>query len=289
MLFRSWVIGKVGGAEDKAKRDVAVSQLKSMVQNAVAVLSKDTEVDVHTLTGKAGDLHPALIRHCDTAIARVLQGQNLTNEGSGGGNYSESKTSKEALGDFQEADEHLVVSFMNDLAKIYTRVNSAHALAPVFRYREPEDYIALAELDTKLYTVGVRFTKDHFKRKYRMKDDEFDLDADPGSDGGSDPDQNLSSEFSSNQTTDAFEQGNLELFCNDLVANAAEDTQAAQKEILKAIQASKNYDDAARRILELYPDLSFERFEGLMEKALFNSTLFGMHTRSEERRVGKEC
>jgi phage gp29-like protein len=277
-----WVIGKVGGADDKAKRDTALTQLTSMVQNAVAVLSKDAEVDIHTVTGKAGDLHPALIRHCDTAIARVLQGQNLTNEGSGGGNYSESKTSKEALGDFQEADEQLVVSFMNDLAKIYTRVNSADAQAPVFRYREPEDYIALADLDTKLHEVGVRFTKDHFKRKYRMKDDEFDLAANPGSDGGSDPDNNLSSELSSSQTTDAFEQGNLELFCNDLVANAAEDTQATQKTILKAIMASKDYDDAAGRILELYPDLSFDRFEALMEKALFNSSLFGMHTVLQE-------
>jgi phage gp29-like protein len=277
-----WVIGKVGGADDKAKRDAALTQLTSMVQNAVAVLSKDSEVDVHTLTGKGGDLHPALIRHCDTAIARVLQGQNLTNEGSGGGNYSESKTSKEALGDFQEADEHLAVSFMNDLAKIYTRVNSAHALAPVFRYREPEDYSALAELDTKLHEVGVRFTKVHFKRKYRMKDDEFDLDSGSDSDGGLDPDKNLSSEFSGGQARDAFEQGNIESFCNDLAANASEDTQTAQKTILKAIMASKDYDDAALRILELYPDLSFDRFEGLMEKALFNSTLFGMHTAGQE-------
>ncbi|MBU0972309.1 MAG: DUF935 domain-containing protein [Proteobacteria bacterium] len=277
-----WVIGKVGGADDKAKRDAALTQLTSMVQNAVAVLSKDAEVDIHTLTGKGGDLHPALIRHCDTAIARVLQGQNLTNEGSGGGNYSESKTSKEALGDFQEADEQLVVSFMNDLAKIYTRVNSEHALAPVFRYREPEDYIALADLDTKLHTVGVRFTKDHFKRKYRMKDDEFELDSGRDSDGGSDPDNGFSTNLSSEQTPDAFEQGNLESFCNDSAANAAEDTLETQKTILKAIMASKDYEDATRKILELYPDLSFNRFESLMEKALFNSTLFGMHTVLQE-------
>jgi phage gp29-like protein len=277
-----WVIGKVGGVDDKTKRDVALTQLTSMVQNAVAVLSKDTEVDVHTLTGKGGDLHPALIRHCDTAIARVLQGQNLTNEGGSTGSYAESKTSKEAFGDFQEADETLVVSFMNDLAKIYTRVNSEHALAPVFRYREPEDYIALADLDTKLHKVGVRFTKDHFKRKYRMKDDEFELDSNQDPAGGSDPDNGFSSELSSGQTPDAFEQGNLESFCNDLVANASEDTQATQKTILQAIMASKNYDDATRRILELYPDLSFDRFEELMEKALFNSTLFGMHTAGQE-------
>jgi len=209
-----WVIGKVGG--DKAERDAALTQLTSMVQNAVAVVGRDAEVDIHTVTGKGGDLHPALIRHCDTAIARVLQGQNLTNEGSGGGNYSESKTSKEALGDFQEADEHLIVSFMNDLAKIYTRVNSAHALAPSFRYREPEDYSALAELDVKLHGVGVRFTKDHFKRKYRMKDDEFELASEGGDTPEPDENQSLSSEFSSNKDKFTPEQAILEQFSTDL-------------------------------------------------------------------------
>ena len=273
-----WVIGKVGGKDDKAKRAAALTQLTSMVQNAVAVLSKDAEVDIHTLTGKGGDLHPALIRHCDTAIARVLQGQNLTNEGSGGGNYSESKTSKEALGDFQEADEHLVASFMNDLAKVYTRVNvnSEHALAPVFRYREPEDYITLAELDSKLHDVGVRFTKDHFTRKYRLSDDEFELTSE------SDENQNLSSEFSS--STDKFtpEQANLERFSTGLRDCAIKDTRKIEKTLLSIILDANSFEEAMIKLLESYPGLDVGNMEELLEQGLLNAAVYGIYTEQQE-------
>ncbi len=291
-----WVIGHTHG--DKASRQETLSMLTAMVQNAVAVVSGDTQVDVHTFSGKGGDLHSALIRHCDTAIARVLQGQSLTNEGGSTGSYAESKTSRDVLGDFREADEHLVVSFMNDLARIYTGVNSANTMAPVFRYKDPEDYTALANLDKILYGVGVRFTEDHFKRKYRMADDEFSLE--PGGnpvEPGGNPDKNkepdtgltgpgtdnaISHQFSSGQDQDAFDQDKIDAFCSDLAEGAAKDTKRIQKAVLEAVMKSDNYDDAACRILELYPSLSIDRFEEIMEKALFNSTLFGMYTAGKE-------
>lgn len=275
-----WVIGKVGG--DKKERDAALAQLTSMVQNAVAVLSRDAEVDIHTLTGKGGDLHPALIRHCDTAIARVLQGQNLTNEGGSTGSYAESKTSKEALSDFQEADEHLVVSFMNDLAKIYTRVNSEHALAPAFRYREPEDYSALADLDTKLHGMGVRFTKDHFKRKYRMTDDEFSLDQNNENDTDPAPGKEFSSEFSSSKDKFTPEQANLERFSDGLKKLALNDTRKIESTLLNAILEAGSYEDAMVKLLELYPGLDVGNMEDILEQGLLNSVLYGMYTEQPE-------
>jgi phage gp29-like protein len=274
-----WVIGKV---KDKKERAGALSMLTSMVQNAVAVLSGDAEVDVHTFTGKGGDLHASLIRHCDTAIAHVLQGQNLTNEGGSTGSYAESKTSKEALTDFQEADEHLVVSFMNDLAKIYTRVNSSDAMPPVFRYREPDDYIVLADLDTKLHGVGVRFTKEHFKRKYRMTDDEFDLEAGAVEDSDSGSGDGRQAEFSSAQDKFTPDQANLELFCDDLADSASDYTQKVQNSFLKAILSADSYEDAMVKVLELYPEIDAGQLQDLLERGILNSTFYGVYTGQQE-------
>lgn len=279
-----WVIGHVNG--DDTERSKTLSQLIAMVQNAVAVVSGDTQVDIKSMDGKSGDLHPALIRYCDTCIARALQGQNLTNEGNSTGSYAESRTSAEALGDFQEADEQLIVSFMNRLAKTYRDINSPAAMAPVFRYREPEDHAALADLDTKLKNLGIRFKKERFTRRYHLAEDEFDMatsaaDAGaPSSDTAADPEKQTELAAGDGQTTPG--QAEIDAFCADLARQASKGTRKALNAVLEAVSGAADYPDAARRLLELYPDFPRGDLETMMEQAQFNATLFGVYAEKEE-------
>jgi phage gp29-like protein len=274
-----WVIGHVNG--DETERNRALSQLTSMVQNAVAVVSGDTTVDIESTAGKTGDLHPALVKYCDTSIARALQGQSLTNEGTSTGSYAESKTSKENLTDFQEADEQLIVTFMNRLAKRYRNVNNPAAKAPVFRYREPEDYQSLAELDTKLQTLGVKFTKERFTRRYRLPEDEFDMrETDIPEDPA--PGNGPPAEFAAGDLAKKTpSQAKIDVFSGDLAKSTGKDMDNAEKTILKAISEAQNYDDAMDRIMALYPDLTQEAFEAVLEQGLFSAELFGRYAEQE--------
>jgi phage gp29-like protein len=275
-----WVIGHVNG--DETERNKALSQLTAMVQNAVAVVSGDTTVDIESTAGKTGDLHPALVKYCDTSIARALQGQSLTNEGTSTGSYAESKTSKESLGDYQEADEQLIITFMDRLAKRYRNVNDPGAMAPVFRYREPEDYHALADLDNKLSKVGVKFNKEHFTRRYRLSEDEFEMrentpdpDSPPSGDGAP-------AEFAAGDAAKKTpSQEKIDVFSGDLAKSTGKDMDRAGKTILKAISEAQDYDDAIYRILALYPDLTQEAFETALEQGLFNAELFGRYAEQE--------
>lgn len=275
-----WVIGKVEG--DKEKRAAALAQLTAMVQNAVAVLNTGAEVDVHTLSGKSGDLHAGLVRYCDMDIARILQGQNLTNEGGTTGSYAESKTSKENLGDYQEADEHLVVTFFNDLAKIYTRINTRDALPPVFRYREPEDYAAIADLDGKLYNTGVRFTEEHYVRKYRLAKDEFRLESKPPEEAVQGPGKKPVAELSAGQDGITPEQAVLDRFKADLSQSATTALGNNEKILLKAILSASNYQEAMVNLLSAYPDLDAGELEDLLEPGLFNAALYGVYVEQQE-------
>ncbi|NDY73975.1 DUF935 domain-containing protein [Desulfobacter hydrogenophilus] len=281
-----WVIGHVNG--DETERNKALSQLTAMVQNAVAVVSGDTTVDIESASGSTGDLHPNLIKYCDTSIARALQGQSLTNEGTSTGSYAESKTSMESLTDYQEADEQLIVTFMNRLAKRYRNVNNPMAKVPVFRYREPEDYQALADLDTKLSSLGVQFKKERFTRRYRMSEDEFDMR--PGSEAAASavPTEGLGFAGGTNlaQGTDLKSippgQAEIDAFCDKLTKAGAKGAGKARKAILEAISATTDYEEAAVRLLELYPDLHQDDFESLMERAELNACLYGMYAEKEE-------
>ncbi len=268
-----WVIGKVEG--DKGEREKAMTALSSMVQNAVAVVSGSTTVDVHTLSGKGGDLHPALIKYCDRSIARAICGQNLTNEGESTGSYAESQTSSDALDDYRDADEHLLITFMNDLAGVYRNLNSATALAPVFRYREPEDYVVLAELDTKLHGIGVRFKKPHFEKRYRLSEDEFELEGETitGAESGSD--------FSSAGDDLTPEQEAIETLGDELIKLGGTAMAGNEKKLISAILNSDSYEEAMNRILELYPAMNVNRLADVLEQGMFNAGLFGIHTEME--------
>lgn len=266
-----WVIGHVNG--QKKERDEALSQLAAMVQNAIAVVSGDTKVDVHGMEGKGGELHPTLVRYCDMSIARALTGQNLTNEGGSTGSYAESKTSDDALDDYREADEHLLVSFMENVAAIYQAVNSPSAMSPSFRYIEPEDYTARADLDTKLSKMGVKFKKVHFERAYQLSGDEFDLTGNAEDETG----EQAGAEFASQPGDAGDHQDAIDGFVGDLFTSEGIATLTNnEKLILGAISASETYEEAMERLLELYPALSAEKLKDVLERGLLAAEMFGM-------------
>lgn len=171
-----WVIGKARSGAQKAERQDMLSNLSQMVQDAVAVITSGSEVDVHTITGTAGDLHPALVRYMDSAIAMVLMGQTLTADIGQSGSRAASETHYKVLADIQEADETLICTFMENLAWTYAQVNAPAVPAPTFAFVEPEDYAAQADLDKRLKDTGVKFAKVHYVRRYGLAEDEFEVE-----------------------------------------------------------------------------------------------------------------
>lgn len=172
-----WVLAKAPVKMERADRLVMAGDLSAMVQDAVAVLPSGADVEIASASTKAGDLHENYLRRWDKAISKVLMGQTLTAEMDGSGSRAASETHYSVGEDMAEADQFLVTSTMNEIALIYRDIHApSGVIAPVFSYSEPEDFAAKADLDTKLHSVGVRFNKSHFSRRYGLADDEFELE-----------------------------------------------------------------------------------------------------------------
>lgn len=267
-----WVIGRApAGGGDKANREEIATALAGMVQDAVAVVSAGTEVDIHGLKGST-DLHPKLIEYNDKAIAMVLMGQTLTADIGEGGSRAAAQVHGGVLDDYREADETLITTFMEELSWIYTQVNAAGALSPVFRYREPTDYQAQADLDTKLNGVGVRFKKVHFERRYNLTEDEFDLD---GGEPGGDAENGEKTELAAPGAGFGPNQQAIEGLIGALVEAGGNALAGNEKKILDAVLSAGSFEDAMDNLLALYPDLSTDRLQDLMERGLLNADLFG--------------
>lgn len=275
-----WVVGKAPSGSGETERRKIASQLASMVQDAVAVVSQGTDVDIHGFEAKTGSLHPDLVRYMDAAVALVIMGQTLTAEVGEKGSYAAGKVHEDVLDKYTASDETLLCHFMDDLAWTYTQVNSRDALSPVFSYIEPADYDAQAGLDDKLHTVGVRFTREHFTRRYGLTDDEFDLEQGPAQGRGLRP--VTGAELAAPAGGFTPEQQALEDLAADLVQEAAGALDGNERLIVQAILESDSYDDAIERLLELYPQLSADKLQDLLERGLFAAGAFGRHAADQE-------
>lgn len=288
-----WVIGKVNG--DETARRAAVSQLTAMVQNAVAVVSSNTEVEINTLDNKGGNIHSDLIRMCDTAIARVLHGQSITNEGGKTGTFAESKTSFDALGDFREADEHLIITFWQELAWIYTKINAPEGtLSPTFKYIDPEDYESRAKIDEAVSKTGAKFTKVYYVRNYGYKDDEIEVgtsveekpakeekpEEKPSKEPGSD--FSTRNEDENAPESDDPDQIAIDEMLDGLIPEAA-DAHGIAKAISEIISQAESFEDLEARLEQMLPELmGAEGMEDVLTRAMAAADLWGRFTAGSE-------
>jgi phage gp29-like protein len=269
-----WVVGKAPTGSSKEDRSEILSSLALMVQDAVAVVSGGTEVDIHGVDSKGGDLHPSLIEYMDKAIAMVLMGQTLTADIGDVGSKAASQTHAETLNDYREADETLIVMFMQQLGDLYAEINSPTAASPTFRFREPEDYGAQADLDGKLYKVGVKFQPVHFVRRYNLAEDEFSIDASDAE--NADDEKTETTNLAAGGEPEA--QAGVEALVDAVMKEAGDAFAGNEALILKAVTSSESYEEAFSRLLDLHPSLTIDTLEDALSRALVNGKSYGRWT-----------
>jgi len=265
-----WVIGHYTGG-DETKRQQMLSQLSTMVQDAVAVISGGGNVDIHDVSGKAGALHQDMVKHWDSAVSRVIMGQTLTSsDGGGAGSYALGQTHYAVLEDYAECDETLLATAMNDLAWSYGQVNAPGELSPVFEFIQPEDHMSRAELDGKLKESGVRFRKAHYTRAYGLAEDEFDVE---GDDAGQPA---FSSDF-------AEAEDNAQRILDDMVTKALPKavgiSESMVNEILTLVDKAESYEDLQILLGEALSGLASDKeLEQAMQEILIAAELYGRYS-----------
>jgi phage gp29-like protein len=209
----------------------------------------------------------------DNAIAMVIMGQTLTADIGSSGSKAAAETHKDLLSDYATADEVLICTFMENLAWIYGRVNAPGILTPTFRFREPEDYEAQADLDKKLADTGVKFTKAHYVRRYNLAEDEFEVAlgdvaiADHAQATGYPPEQQALEDLADNERDKA-----AKVFDRKVMAR-----------IKSIVQESGSYDEVQERLAaELKKGFAGADLEDMLQQALVAADLWGRFQVNEE-------
>ncbi|WP_027178208.1 phage portal protein family protein [Maridesulfovibrio bastinii] len=277
-----WIIAKAG--ENANARSQIAAQLSTMVQDAVAVLPKGSEVELAEVSGKSGDLHKSYVTFWNKAISKVLTGQTLSTDQDGQGSRAASQTHSEQLDALAESDQAMLINSMNELAIIYTRINMGTGVfPPVFGFTEPEDYNEKADLDKKLYSVGVRFKAEHFVNKYGLSADEFDVvtDSSPSSSQLAPYKEQEPAAFaapgagSNFSTSDDYQQA-IDRFAAEMSAQAVKINKGFVTQLEKTVQQAESVEDLHARLAELLgQELDQDEMEELLTNAMINVRLAG--------------
>ena len=272
-----WIIGKVPGQTNATERDLLLTRLTNMVQDAAAVVNNDESVEITEAAGKtaSADIYEKLISASNREISKAILGQTLTTELDKGGSFAATKEHMEVRADLIEQDKRMVSAMFNLLFSWVVELNfSDAAMPPVFAFYEEEDIQKdRSERDTQLTSQGVRFTAKYYQRIYNLEEDDFEL---------SEPvqTQNENNSFADNEKKNPFSR---EITAQEKIDNMADKATAKAgtifdnyiKQIKTLVGKSGTLKTAANQIIDLYDDLDATPMVEVLAEAIMAADKIG--------------
>lgn len=159
--------------------DEFLEQLKEMINENVYVFS-DTLKDMIQLKESPqydiGQLYEVLINHHNREISKAVLTVTLTTDLQGVGSYKAAEIHKEMLSYIGLSDKKMVEDGLNRMLQYWTFLNWGHIDSPKVVLKKKEKIVDESEKrDEVLSKMGVKFTKEYFKKRYRLEDEDFEL------------------------------------------------------------------------------------------------------------------
>ncbi|MBN1627115.1 MAG: DUF935 family protein [Deltaproteobacteria bacterium] len=265
-----WIVGKVPRNTTDAERAKILSNLVSMVQDAVAVVNDDQSVEMPESSGRrtSADIYELLINAGNRECSKAILGQTLSTELDKGGSLAATKGHLEVRQDLVDADKQMVKKSFNLLFRWITELNVSGGSPPVFGFYEEEDVQKdRAERDKTLNEQGVRFTKKYYGRVYNLEEDDFEI---------SDQQTEINNRLFSEKTPDnKFTQEDADNLSTQGAIDAQEAISALLAPVMGMIKTSTSFEEIGERLYEFYPDLDSKKFQELLAKAMFAAGLTG--------------
>ena len=172
-----FLLAKAPAGERTERITEVADMLENMVQDAIAVVPSEYEVDIKEAASTGTGKTPAHKTYLDTMnmeISMAILGTNLTTEVSGG-SYAASQSHMEVREDIIEGDAKIAEGTFDALIEITHKFNFGNSPPPRFKlFAEEKVDEARAKRDLNLSKAGVRLTKEYYKRSYNLTDDDID-------------------------------------------------------------------------------------------------------------------
>lgn len=280
-----WLVGKYAPGTSNENQNILADQLENMVQDAIAVVPDTSKIEIIEASGKgaSADIFDKLKDACNADISKAILGQTLTTELSSTGSLAAAQTHNEVRKDIILSDARIIEETLNQIVRWIVDQNfGKDVVSPAFRFSEPEEVNKqLAERDTLLSGIGVRFTPKYIQRAYNLGEKDFTI---------VEPQQSLFSAAQPQTLSIApdiiranYSGGRPGL--KDLLDRAAsrafppELQQKIMEGILKPvfdlIEKGESLEDIYEKLGELLPELNTDELEDVLERACAAADMYG--------------
>lgn len=175
-----FLLGKAEAGEKTSRMEEIADMLQNMVQDAIAVVPADYEVEIMESSkgaGKSDTMHKVYLDFMNIEIAMAIIGTNLTTEVQGG-SLAASQSHMEVRQDIIESDARIVENTFSKLIELTHRLNFSSTIIPKFTiFSEEKVETVRSERDRNIQQADSRFKfkPDYYKKHYNLQDEDFEL------------------------------------------------------------------------------------------------------------------
>lgn len=271
------LVGKTKGKTEDMSRALAAA-----VQSAVLAIGAEDSVDAIS-PAQAGDAFTKFSEQVDRRIQKVILGQTLTTDVTGGGSYAAANVHDRVRDDRKRMDLRMVAGTVQRMIDALVALNFRGAPAPKFLFDDGKGLQKdRAERDATLTRAGVVLTEQYILRAYDFEPGDFTVGPVPPQPVGASPARasagdsrsslmfatsgNGGPQFTPNQQA-------LEELADQALADARSPVPAYR--IAAAIRESSGPEDLEARLARLFSQVDTTAFADLLERALFAADVMG--------------
>lgn len=166
---------KLSTADEAVRNFVTNELLKAKRPRGIATTDKVTLDVIEAAANGSISFNEAQLRLAER-IQRLILGQTLTSGVSTSGSLALGEVHDQVRDDKRISDCKMIEVTVNKIIGYIMQLNGMSEAAPVFKFMETESLDkARADRDMVLFNQGVRPTKEYYKEKYDLEDDDFDV------------------------------------------------------------------------------------------------------------------
>ena len=172
-----YLIGRYPNTFTPEQKDEFLDQLKQMIEDNVTIFEENLGIELkENPKYEIGQLYEKLVSFHNKEISKAVLTVTLTTEIENTGSYKAAEIHKEMLSYLGISDKKLVEKGLNKLIEYFCQLNFGNIPTPRIKLTKKEAVVEqTAERDKILSEIGIKFTKEYFKKRYNLSDKDFEL------------------------------------------------------------------------------------------------------------------
>lgn len=173
-----FLLGYYNDVMTEEEKQELLNKIEEAIENNIALIKQGTVLEFkESMKYQQGDLFEKMIELQNKEISKAILGETLTIEIERIGSYKAAEIHKEMLEYIGLSDKKLIEGAMNTVIKYYMIINHGKEEQIKFKLNKKESIINASEERDKILTeMGIRFTKEYFKKRYNLSENDFEME-----------------------------------------------------------------------------------------------------------------